>query len=159
MQLVGGEDESISSPLGWAEGALESLCSDLSLSRLQKPRAGGNLLEFPQQIREELGWEFWTPDPSQGSSLTIPPPIASLPWHPLSSHSHLLTDPRSSNAASKPLSGDCCVQVRHMHHVPDPRVPALRPPPTLGRPEFASLPQCFCTLYSAYLCAESIFAI
>lgn len=107
----------------WAEGALESLCSDLSLSGLQKPRAGGNLLEFPQQIREELGWEFWTPEPSQGLPPTPPRPDTSLPWHLFRSHSHLLTDPGSSSAARKALA----VQVKYTHHVPDPRVPALRP--------------------------------
>lgn len=67
------------SQVHWAEGALESLCSDLSLSGLQKPRARGNLLEFPQQIREELGWEFWTPDPRQGSPCLPPPPPACFP--------------------------------------------------------------------------------
>lgn len=150
------------SQVHWAEGALDSLCSDLSLSGLQKPRARGNLLEFPQQIREELGWEFWTPDPRQGSPCLPPlPPPASLPWHPFSSHSCLLTELGSSSAASKHLVGDSCVYVRYTHHVPDPRVPAPRPASHAwpGRPELASLPQCFCTLYSAYLRAESIFAI
>lgn len=62
-----------------AEGVLESLSPELSLSKSQKSRAESKLqLKFPLQVREETRGEFGTPDPSQDSPYTLSLPLGSL---------------------------------------------------------------------------------